>query len=225
MTVVDTIFKALTPACPERVIAGHHADLAGLAGGGWGAKSDEDGMSATVCINDGDTHNAPTEASEARQPTQLVVRRELRQDSGGAGKFRGGLGVAREIRNLGPRSRFFYEVERTECAPWGLSGGLEGLANRVSFVHTDGTVEPVRGKTGGRELETGEGHVIEVGGGGGFGNPLERPVEKVLADVRAEYVSVESARHDYGVVITKTGRKYELDSAATEALRREMTVH
>ncbi|HLF76346.1 MAG TPA: hydantoinase B/oxoprolinase family protein [Dehalococcoidia bacterium] len=222
MTVVDTIFKALAPACPERVIAGHHADLAGLAGGGWGAKFDEDGMSATVCVNDGDTHNAPTEATEARQPGSIVVRRELRLDSGGPGKFRGGLGVARETRNLLPRSRFFYEVERTECAPWGLFGGKDALANRIARVHKDGTVEVLRGKTGGMELEAGEGHVIEVGGGGGFGNPLERDVERVLADVRAEYVSLESARDDYGVVITKNGRQYEVDAKATDALRKQM---
>ena len=222
MTVVDTIFKALAPACPERVIAGHHADLAGLAGGGWGAKHGEDGMSATVCINDGDTHNAPTEATEAREPGSIVVRRELRQDSGGAGKFRGGLGVAREMRVLQGRGRAFFEVERTQCAPWGLFGGKDGLPNRVSLVHKDGSVEVLPGKAGLRALEPGEGNLMEVGGGGGFGDPLERPLERVLADVRAEYVSIESARRNYGIVVRKHGRRYELDVAASQSLREEM---
>src|SRR5881628_18614 len=103
MTVVDTIFKALATACPERVIAGYHCDLSSahaygfidasgrifLArsgnvgsghGGGWGAKLGEDGMPATICINDGDTHNRPVEALEAKSPA-VVVRRELWQDS------------------------------------------------------------------------------------------------------------------------------------------------
>jgi N-methylhydantoinase B len=222
MTVVDTIFKALAPACPDRVIAGHHADLAGLVGGGWGAKSDEDGMSATVCINDGDTHNSPVEAYEARSLDQMVVRRELRQDSGGAGQFRGGLGVAREIRYIEPSPRAFYEVERTVCAPWGLFGGKDALANRISVVRANGEIEVIKGKSMVSDLAAGEGTLLEAGGGGGFGNPLLRPVEKVFADVCSEYVSIESARNNYGVVITKNGRKYELDEAATVALRKQM---
>jgi N-methylhydantoinase B len=221
MTVVDTIFKALAPACPERVIAGHHADLAGLVGGGWGAKHDEDGMSATVCINDGDTHNSPVEAYEARSPDQIVVRRALRQDSGGAGKFRGGLGVAREIRYLDRWPRSFYEVERTQCAPWGLFGGKDALANRISIVRKDGTIEVIKGKSMVSDLEAGEGSLLEAGGGGGFGDPLERPVERVLADVRSEYVSIDSARENYGVVIKRAGRKYELDEEATSELREQ----
>ena len=95
MTVCDTIFRALAPACPERTIAGHYADLCtvnphgfdastgrffwshiGHPGGGWGAKHDEDGMSATVCLNDGDTHNSPVEATEAKSPI-IVERRTL----------------------------------------------------------------------------------------------------------------------------------------------------
>src|SRR4051794_1351076 len=115
MTVVDTIFKALAPACPDRVIAGHHASLGGggaygfidpvtgmvhpgagggigNAGGGWGAKLGEDGMCATICINDGDTHNSPVEAGEAKSPL-ICIQRSLRQDSGGGGRWRGGLGA------------------------------------------------------------------------------------------------------------------------------------
>ena len=112
MTVADTIFKALASACPDNVMAGQHADLAAprtfgldpktgrafhfpsiLSGGGWGALSDRDGQNATFCINDGDTHNTPVEAGEGKGPI-LIAYRKLRQDSGGPGKFRGGLGVA-----------------------------------------------------------------------------------------------------------------------------------
>ena len=119
MTIIDTIFKALQPAIPDRSIAGHHADLVapnfhgiirrrreffigtfGPLGGGWGAKKSEDGVSATVCLNDGDTHNSPTEQAEAKYPD---AGRALRAHPGlrRAGRHRGGLGIARTTRALG----------------------------------------------------------------------------------------------------------------------------
>jgi len=109
MTIVDTIFKALEKAVPHRTIAAHHADLligaingisskdgrfflgmCGPMGGGWGAKLTEDGMSSTVCLNDGDTHNSPVEQMESKFPL-LFERHALRQDSCGPGRYRGGL--------------------------------------------------------------------------------------------------------------------------------------
>jgi N-methylhydantoinase B len=238
MTVVDTIFKALAPVCPDNVLAGHHADLAvprtfgvdpktgrafhfpqTLSGGGWGALHDRDGQNATFCINDGDTHNTPAEAAEGKGPI-LISYRKLRQDSGGAGKFRGGLGVAQEVRMLAPGS-VLSAMERTKCPPWGLHGGKDAMANRFNIVRKDGSVQTLpTGKTPGHvALETGDGFLIEVGGGGGFWDPSERDPARVLADVRAGYVSVEAARRDYGVVIHQKGCKFELDRAATEALR------
>lgn len=241
MTVVDTIFKALAPACPERVLAGHHADLAaggtygyidprtgnlstgagmgvGLAGGGWGAKYDGDGMNATVCLNDGDTHNAPVEATEAKAPI-LVVQRALRPDSGGPGRFRGGLGVIQQVELLAP-AMFQTQIERTLCRPWGLLGGEAGLANRVSVTRADGSVQRFpTGKINPTRLEPGDGYITETGGAGGFWPPLERDPERVLADVRSGYVSCASAERDYGVVVRQNGRHCVLDLAATEALR------
>ena len=120
MTIVDTIFKALAPALPNQVIAGHHADLVvgringrrpkdnsfyiylgGLIGGGWGAKYDSDGQNATIAMNDGDTHNGPSEQVEAKFPL-LVERYCLRPDSGGAGRFRGGLGTEQVVQARHP---------------------------------------------------------------------------------------------------------------------------
>jgi N-methylhydantoinase B len=240
MTVADTIFKALAPACPENVMAGQHADLAvprtfgldpktgrafhfpqTLSGGGWGALSDRDGQNATFCINDGDTHNTPVEAGEGKGPI-FIAHRALRQDSGGPGKFRGGLGVEQEVRVLAPAS-VQSAMERTHCAPWGLHGGKDALANRFSIVRKDGSVKRLpTGKTPGHvALETGDGFLVEVGGGGGFWNPLERDPERVLVDVRSGYVSLESARNDYGVVIRQSGRKFEIDMEATQKLRRD----
>ena len=241
MTVADTIFKALAPACPDNVLAGQHADLAAprvfgldpksgrafhfpsiLSGGGWGALSDRDGQNATFCINDGDTHNGPVEASEGRAPI-FVAYRKLRQDSGGPGKFRGGLGVAQEVRLLSPGS-VQSAMERTICAPWGLHGGQDALPNGFSLVRKDGSVQKLAtGKTIGHvSLESGDGFLVEVGGGGGFWDPFERDPARVLADVRSGYVSLESAGRDYGVMIHQHGRRFELDMAATRELRRQM---
>jgi N-methylhydantoinase B len=238
MTVCDTIFKALANAGIADVLAGHHADLAAprvfgidpatgrashfppmLSGGGWGALADADGQNATFCINDGDTHNTPVEAAEGRAPV-VVSYRKLRQDSGGPGKFRGGLGVAQEIRLLAP-GNVLSAMERTQCAPWGLHGGGPGLANHFSVVRGEGAVETFRtGKTPGHvPLQAGDGFLVEVGGGGGYGNPLERDTERVLADVRAGYISLDAARRDYGVVIRQNGRGYLIDSVATAKLR------
>jgi N-methylhydantoinase B len=238
MTVTDTIFKALAPACPDNVLAGHHADLAAprtfgldpktgrafhfpatLSGGGWGALHDRDGQNATFCINDGDTHNTPVEAGEGKGPIFISYRR-LRQDSGGAGKFRGGLGVAQEVRMLAPGS-VLSAMERTLCAPWGLHGGNDALANRFSVVRKNGSIENLpTGKTIGHvTLDIGDGFLVEVGGGGGFWNPFHRDPQSVLADVCSGYVSVEVARRDYGVVIRQNGRKFELDVATTRELR------
>jgi N-methylhydantoinase B len=241
MTVSDTIFKALAPACPNNVLAGHHADLAAprtfgldpntgrsfhfppmLSGGGWGALHDADGQNATFCINDGDTHNTPVEAGEGRAPI-FVSYRQLRQDSGGPGKFRGGLGVSQEVRLLSQGS-VLSAMERALCPPWGLHGGQAALANSFTVVRNDGATQRMAtGKTPGIiALGEGDGFLIEVGGGGGFWNALERDPARVLADVRSGYVSLNAARRDYGVVITQQGRKFVLDNESTAELRRTM---
>jgi N-methylhydantoinase B len=112
-------------------------------------------------------------------------------------------------------------MERALCAPWGLHGGRAALANRFTVVRKNGAVERMStGKTPGIvALNEGDGFLIEVGGGGGFWNALERDPERVLVDVRSGYVSVEAARSEYGVVIKQQGRKYVLDIEATAELR------
>ena len=241
MTVCDTLFKALAPACPERTIAAHYADLCivnphgfdpqtgryfwahiGHPGGGWGAKFDEDGMSATVALNDGDTHNSPIEATEAKSPI-IVEERALRQDSAGPGKFRGGLGVTQRVHVRKPAT-IDSRMERTICAPWGLHGGDSALANRIAILRNGDTAEKFpTGKIRPTDLAAGEGFLIETAGGGGFWNPLERDPERVLADVRSGYVSLEAARRDYGAVIHQHGRRFELDHKGTEELRRQIS--
>jgi len=235
MTVVDTVFKALAPAIPDRVIAGHHADLLiaavhginpktrefflgnfGPLGGGWGAKRGEDGVSATVCINDGDTHNGPNEQSEAKFPL-VVERYALVTDSGGAGRRRGGLGVERVVRAR-TNMVFNTQVDRAHCKPWGLDGGLEATGNQVA-LRQDGKwkTDYPNAKVLVATLKAGDAFRMRSGGGGGHGSPLDRPADEVGHDVRQGYVSIAAAAELYGVVIDES--TLEVDRAATDRLR------
>jgi len=233
MTVVDTVFKAMAHAIPERSIAAHHAELmialfygispkdggfflgmVGPSGGGWGAKHNSDGMNAVVCSNDGDTHNSPAEQLEAKFPL-LIERHMLRQDSGGAGKHRGGLGTEVVARARAPIT-IDVQAERMHCAPWGLHGGHAGMGNRVS-VRIDGEERAgPNAKVRNQRLRAGDAVVLRAGGGGGFGPPHERDPQRVADDVAQGYVSRESALDAYRVVLRADGT---LDADATRALR------
>jgi N-methylhydantoinase B len=235
MTVVDTIIHALAPAMPDRVAAAHHTDLlsiiaygahpqtgrftvalGSLPGGGYGARPNGDGMSAVVCINDGDTHNAPAEAVEAKYP-YVVEEYGLREDSGGAGRHRGGLGIHKTVRFLGEMA-FNSTIERTQCPPWGLFGGRPAQANKIAVRRADGRVEEFpNGKLSTFKLGAGDAYVLYSGGGGGYGDPLERPADQVQRDVAEGYVSLATAREQYGVILDPA--TLQLDHAATERER------
>jgi N-methylhydantoinase B len=235
MTIVDTVFKALAPAIPDRVIAGHHADLLiaqfhginpktseffignfGPLGGGWGAKRQEDGVSGTVAINDGDTHNSPNEQVEAKFPI-VVERYALVPGSGGAGRHRGGLGVERVVR---ARSHVTVntQIDRAHCRPWGLDGGGDGNGNAVA-LRIDGAwkTDFPNAKVLVAQVKAGDAFRLRSGGGGGYGSPLARPAEDVRNDVRQGYVSVEDASELYGVVIDP--ETFAVDEEATQRLR------
>ena len=245
-TTVDTIWKALTPVMPERGPAGHHGLLGGsgfyasidahgrtvpnrgegaggLTGGGWGAVNRADGQCATICINDGDTHSLPVEAGEAKSE-DVIVEKALWNDSGGPGKFRGGLGVIQRVEATVSSLGMVMAMERRKCPPWGALGGMDGkpqcsTARRAGEAREEvlpGSWMPVR-------FEPGDQFTAYMAGGGGFGDPLERDPERVLSDVRNGYVSLESAEKDYGVVIHHPQqREYVLDQAASERLRTDM---
>jgi N-methylhydantoinase B len=235
MTIVDTLFKALAPVIPDRVIAGHHADLLvaslhginpktaeffianfGPLGGGWGAKQSEDGVSATVCINDGDTHNSPNEQAEAKFPL-VVERYALVPDSGGAGRRRGGLGVERVVRARIPMT-LNTQVERAHCRPWGLEGGLEATGNQVALRQGGKwKTDFPNAKVLVAALKVDDAFLIRGGGGGGYGDPLERAIAEVAEDVRQGYVSVKAAAELYGVVVDPD--TFAADHAASERLR------
>jgi N-methylhydantoinase B len=233
---VDAVFKALAPAIPDRIPAGHFGYmmigrsftgydprrgrnfvLQTIDGGGWGGRPTQDGPSGSVTVCQGDVRNAPIESMEQKCPV-IVEARELVPDTGGPGKNRGGLGLRLQIRaleegrfGLPPHRRCYYP-------PWGLWGGEVGRGG-ANWVKTPEDSEWQR--TGIYRLPVGKGTAIraETTGGGGFGDPLERDPERVLLDVRNRYVSRKGAREDYGVVVTDDD---EIDLAATKALRAEM---
>jgi N-methylhydantoinase B len=140
---------------------------------------------------------------------------QLVQDSGGAGKYRGGLGSRLQIRLRSPATLFTF-IEKGKAPHWGIDGGKEGLRN-YSVIRPQGEEEFEVLKTSGMQLAEGCRVIATAGGGGGYGNPLEREVERVRDDVINGYVSVECAREDYGVVIDP--ETFEIDMTATREFR------
>jgi N-methylhydantoinase B len=217
-TVVDTIFAALAPAMRDRIPAAHHASLGGgiaffgvdpatnrrfvtqtVEGGGWGGRPDADGQSAAVSVCQGDVRNAPIESLELKYPLR-VVRRELRPDSGGAGRYRGGLGMTTEMQNLVDGTWSFTVPPREKCPPWGLFGG--GVARTGGIELRDGPDLAYQGiGSGRRPVRAGASVRIMSGGGGGWGDPLERPIEEVDADLLDGFVTAEAAEEQYRVVV------------------------
>jgi N-methylhydantoinase B len=235
MTVADTILRAMEKAIPQRTIAGHFADLmvasyngispkdgrffianTGPMGGGWGAKHNEDGMNATVCLNDGDTHISPCEQVEAKYPV-LFRNHALRDDSGGAGKFRGGLGTEQIIEARAPITATL-RIERVHCKPWGLAGGLEAMGNEIGLVVDGKEVTGIpNGKVAQKRLKAGDVFIYRAGGGGGFGPPLERDPQRIAEDVKQGYVSRGAARSLYGVALREDGAVDEEQTARLRA--------
>ena len=234
MTVADTILKSMEKAVPRRTIAGHFADLmtsnfsgisprdgrfflgnTGPMGGGWGAKYNEDGMNATVCLNDGDTHISPCEQVEAKYPI-LFERHALRDDSGGAGKFRGGLGTEQVVQARAPITANL-RMDRVHCKPWGLAGGLSAMGNEA-VLRIDGKEinDLPNGKVSQIRLKPGDQYVYRAGGGGGFGPAHQRDPQRVADDVRQGYVSTQAARDLYAVALDLNGT---VDEERTRRLR------
>jgi N-methylhydantoinase B len=235
-TVVDAIVKALADAMPDRVPGGHHGLLGGavvffgvhpktkrrfvvqsIEGGGWGGRPFEDGESGTVSVCQGDVRNGSIEGIELKCPV-VVESRELRTDSGGAGKFRGGLGIDMRVRNLVEGKWNFEMPRRSKCPPWGVRGGTPGepggyLLKRPGekrFTMMGGFHIPVA---------VGAEAIVRTGGGGGWGDPLQRDAAQVAQDVAEGLISAAAARTLYGVTIRGN---MSLDEAATARLRKQL---
>jgi N-methylhydantoinase B len=212
MQATEAVLNAVSKAMPDRVVACSGGDLCALVWYGFrektgefwgdgsphpvgqGASAHGDGASSLLHMIEAATRFSPSEVWEARNPW-LMERFELAPDSGGPGKFRGGLGP----------DMFFYfledaactsTVERTKNAPWGLAGGLPGRANACVLQLPDGTRQPLAKAT---DLKIPKGSTVELycGGGGGYGDPSERDPEAVRADLREGYITEARAREHY----------------------------
>ena len=181
-----------------------------LPAGGWGGTPFSDGMHVTMDPL-GNCQNLPAETAEMLFPLRYNSF-EMITDSPGAGKYRGGAGVRMEVEFVGPGQIITMESSRTREGSPGTNGGGFGSRQKQLRRKTDGSLESVGGlddegnwlpqMLGGVQFRPHESFVFESGGGGGWGNPLERDPELVARDVRNEVVSRERARSDYGVVLT-----------------------
>ncbi|MFP4051350.1 MAG: hydantoinase B/oxoprolinase family protein [Thermoplasmata archaeon] len=183
--------------------------------GGWGATPERDGESALFCKELGDTNNTPIEVVETKYPIE-VSEYSLIKDSGGPGKYRGGLGVKRDFTPMNHDARVTATFDRQKYSPpWGVCGGKAGATNHILFFKEDGNKKRY-GKITDVPLKETELVSFRGGGGGGYGNPFERKPENVLQDVIDDYISIEHAKQEYGVVITDD---LEIDWGKTEDIR------
>jgi N-methylhydantoinase B len=171
--------------------------------GGTGAFEGGDGNNTVRTFTESDiTTVQPVEAVEQKYPLR-VERLELRRDSGGDGRWRGGAGLRREVRLLAPDAQLSVLSEKNVLPPYGVSGGMAGAPNHFYVIHEGVAVEPSRlpGKVSGFPLQAGDLVVMESSGGGGYGDPLERDPALVARDVAEGLLSREKAETVYGVVL------------------------
>jgi len=232
--VVDIIMGALARAVPERVVAASNGattaiilagtkELSGsdfvyveAIGGGMGASSTKDGMDG-VQVHITNTSNLPVEAMEMEYPLR-ILKYELVPDSGGAGQFRGGLAICKEIQALAP-ILFSAHSDRHLVSPWGLKGGQHGKHGRFLLNPGLPGSKRIRSKVSGVLIRKGDILRVQTAGGGGFGSPLKREPERVQKDFVQKKISRRHAREIYGVVFSRAGK---IDQPATKLLKNKM---
>ena len=237
LRIEDVVNGVMAKALPDRMTAAHSGQytMVGVAGidpdtgesmighlsgpvvGGHGARPNKDGIdvSSHGCTNGS---IVPMEIGEARYPIRFKTL-ELWQDSGGAGRWRGGLGYFAEVEWLRGESMITFRRERTRFKPWGVQGGGPAPLCRTELVRRDGKTQALPAKVV-VPLHAGEKLKYWTTGSGGHGPALRRDPERVLQDVLDGRVSETSAREEYGVVI----RDEAIDIAATKKLREQMGV-
>ena len=186
-----------------------------VLGGGSGGRYYADGEDTIHVVPD--SRNLPTEFSESRFPF-VVERLGLAIDSGGAGRYRGGLGYEKHIRML--RDAYFMSIaDRSILSCWGVRGGRAGRPFSVTIDPGGPAERDVDALADAEPVRAGEVIRIRTTGGGGWGDPLDRPYADVLRDLRWRKVSVEGAAADYGVVVTGEIDDAVVDEPASDALR------
>ena len=232
--IADVVLGALAKAMPERVPAassgsmclftiggvdprsGRYYSYVETYGGGQGAVFNQDGMDG-IHTNMTNTRNTPVEVIEIAYPL-LVNRYGLVPDTDGPGQFRGGLGLTRELTVINHTPTMSLGSDRLKLKPWGLMGGGSGGSVASLIITPDREEIPLPSKTT-REITSASRVILKTAGGGGYGNPFDRPPEKVLEDVKEHFIGIDRAKSDYGVVIDS--QTMTVDLGATEALKRK----
>jgi len=233
MRAADLLTKAMAEPVPNETIAATKGIVCNTAyggqdprdgeeyvyyetvAGGYGGRSEKDGMDA-VQTHFQNTANSPIEELETELPV-YVREYSLIQDSEGAGKHRGGLGVRRDLQFYDHKASFSLLTERTKSEPWGLFGGHP--ARPARFYQNPGTEEEsLLSSKSTTKLEPNDIVSIQTPGGGGYGEPHKRDPEAVLKDVRNDKISKQKAAKEYGVEIKDSDIDYE----ATKERRTEL---
>ena len=188
-----------------------------IFGGGSGGRSGKDGVSGTN-VNQSNARIAPIEIIESEFSTRLR-RFELIPDSGGPGRFRGGLGFVREYELLDHDARFSLRSTKHTVAPKGIDGGLDGKTGRCTLNPGTPQARVIPSRYSDHTLHPGDIVSLETPGGGGLGNPLERDPLRVLNDVRNGYVTQEKAREIYRVAIDSMDGDFAINETETRNLR------
>jgi N-methylhydantoinase B len=227
--IVDAMMGALAQAVPERVVApAAHWSNPNFGGidprtgkrfvyydiiiGGYGARPTKDGCeSLAPCFN---VNNIPIEVSETNYPV-LIERLEFIQDSAGAGKFRGGCGLRKDVRILGEDVMFSGLAERQTFAPYSLFGGTSPQPG-MTLLNPGPQQRQLHGK-GVYTLTRNDVVRFELSGAGAYGDPLERDPVAVQQDVHNGYVSRQAAERVYGVRLNP--QTCTIDEHATETIR------
>ena len=233
MLLADLIIRALAPVIPEQVTAGLPGDAWNViivgphptdqgpfmclesTAGGWGACHFHDGDNGVIAFGGGDLKNVPVETLENKNPVQ-VNQYSLSTDSGGAGHYRGGLGVIRDYEILAPDSDLSLWFERTLTPQWGLFGGKSGAIPRV-ILEPGTSSERELLKANHMPVDLGLKFSASTGGGGGYGYPWERHWEHVIDDVADGYVSKAAAASTYGIMFREDS--LDVDEKATKVAR------
>jgi len=192
--------------------------------GGWGGRNGRDGSNATAPIFGVGLATQPVEGQERLSPVVTTVN-EIRTDSGGPGRFRGGCGVEKGGRLTEAAGTVMsYCCDRARSITWGIEGGLPSIPQGV-WLNPGGDDERFLGAVFSNvPIPAGSSFSRPSAGGGGYGDPLEREPARVVDDVADGYVSVERAALDYGVVVREVDAElaqYEADLEATRQLRAE----
>ncbi len=211
---VDVLLKALSKAVPERVCAACQGTMNNISvgginpktgkqwsfyetiAGGMGGRLKSDGIDG-IHTHMTNTMNTPIEVVEKEFPIHFL-KYELRCDSGGAGKWRGGTGLERSWMLLAPSATLSILAERTESQPWGLFNGLNGESGEYTLTDANGTIQKLRSKCTLR-ITDGDVLTVKTPGGGGYGHPFKRDCNRILTDILDEKVSKTSASILYGL--------------------------